>query len=44
MGAIDRLLARLPEPARKAAWFVLLWLMGVAAVASVAYAMRAMIL
>ena len=44
MGGLDRLLARLPEPLRKAAWFVLLWLAGVATVSVVAYGIRAMVL
>ena len=44
MNRLDRVLDHLPSPLRQIAWFFLLWLMGVAAVSLVAYAIRAMIL
>ena len=44
MGALDRLLGRLPPGARRLAWFVLLWLVGGTVVTMVAYAIRTMVL
>ena len=44
MRVLDQFLASVPPALRKLIWFVLLWLMGVAVVTAVAFAIRTMIL